>query len=117
MSETESEQQPSASSAEASEEKQREREREETWQPKLWSKLIVLVLLVGYGVALVVANDSKVKISFLFASITVSLIWLILLCIVLGLVSGVLVSQMHRHRKVERAKLKEAAELGKQAKS
>ena len=50
-----------------------------------------------------VANSSKVKISFLFTSINVSKIWLILLCFVLGLVSGVLISQVHRHRKNERA--------------
>ena len=88
-------------------------EFEETWQPKLWSKIILLILLVGYGIALVVANSTKVKISFLVASIKVSEIWLILLCFVLGMASGVLVSQMHRHRKVERARLKQQAKQAK----
>ena len=78
---------------------------DEPWQPQLWSKLILLVALVGYGIALVVANTSKVKISFIFASINVSKIWLILLCLVLGLLSGVLLSQVYRHRKAERAQL------------
>jgi uncharacterized integral membrane protein len=87
-----------------------EKESDEAWQPQLWSKLILLVVLVGYGIALVVANSSKVKISFLFASINVSKIWLILLCIVLGLVSGVLLSQMYRHRKFKRAQLERQAE-------
>lgn len=82
---------------------------DEAFQPQLWSKLILLLVLVGYGIALVVANSSKVKISFLFTSINVSKIWLILLCLVLGLVSGVLLSQMYRHRKTKRAQLERKA--------
>jgi uncharacterized integral membrane protein len=87
-----------------------ESESEHAWQPQLWSKLILLVVLVGYGIALVVANTSKVKISFLFASINVSKIWLILLCLVIGLLSGVLISQMYRHRKTKLAQLERQAE-------
>ncbi|MGD0274037.1 MAG: LapA family protein [Gaiellaceae bacterium] len=94
----------------AAEKRKHGAEFEETWQPQLWSKIILLVLLVGYGIALVVANSAKVKISFLVTSIKVSEIWLILLCFVIGLASGVLVSQMYRHRKVERARLKQQAE-------
>ena len=84
-------------------------ELDEAWQPRLWSKLVLLVVFVGFGIALVVANSSKVKISFLFTSINVSKIWLILLCLVLGLVSGVLLSQMYRHRKTKRAQLERKA--------
>ncbi len=90
-------------------------EPDEAWQPQLWSKLILLLVFVGYGIALVVANSSKVKISFLFTSINVSKIWLILLCFVLGLVSGVLLSQVHRHRKAKRAELEWQAEQAGQA--
>jgi len=90
-------------------------ELDEAWQPRLWSKLVLLVVFVGFGIALVVANSSKVKISFLFASINVSKIWLILLCFVLGLVSGVLISQMHRHHKIERAQLEWQAEQAKKS--
>ena len=88
-------------------------EFDETWQPQLWSKIIVLLLLVGYGIALVVANSAKVKISFLITSIKVSEIWLILLCFVIGLASGVLASQMYRHRKFQRTSLKQQAEQAK----
>lgn len=87
-------------------------ESEEAWQPQLWSKLILLLVLVGYGIALVIANSDKVKISFLFMSVNVSLIWLILLCLVLGLVTGVLISQMYRHRKLKQARLEWQAEHG-----
>ncbi len=85
-------------------------QEEEAWQPQLWSKLVLLLALVGYGIALVIANSSKVKISFLFMSVKVSLIWLILLCLVLGLITGVLISQMHRHRKIKQARLERQAE-------
>jgi uncharacterized integral membrane protein len=60
-----------------------------------------------------VANSAKVKISFLITSIKVSEIWLILLCFVIGLASGVLASQMYRHRKVQRTSLKQQAEQAK----
>ena len=93
--------------------KKHEAEFEETWQPRLWSRIILLVLLVGYGIALVVANSAKVKISFLVTSVEVSEIWLILLCFVIGLASGVLVSQMYRHRKAERTRLTKQAEQAK----
>lgn len=99
----------------AADKKKHEAELEETWQPKLWSKIILLVLLVGYGIALVVANSSKVKISFLITSIKVSEIWLILLCFVIGLASGVLVSQVYRHRKLERVRLKQLDEKEKKS--
>jgi Protein of unknown function (DUF1049). len=96
---------------ESGEAKTPDNEPDEAWQLQLWSKLILLVVVVGYGIALVVANSSKVKISFLFASIHVSKIWLILLCFVLGLLSGVLLSQMYRHRALKRAELERQAEL------
>ena len=102
-------------SSENTEAKKPGNEPDEAWQPQLWSKLIVLIVLVGYGIALVVANSSKVKISFLFASINVSKIWLILLCLVLGLVSGVLISEVYRHRKIERAQLEWEAEQAKKS--
>jgi len=103
-------QQEQAPAGTSSEEKTTENELDEAWQPQLWSKLILLVVAVGFGIALVVANSSKVKISFLFASINVSKIWLILLCFVLGLLTGVLLSQMDRHRRTKRAQLERQAE-------
>jgi uncharacterized integral membrane protein len=85
-------------------------EFDEAWQPKLWSRLIILILIFGYGIALVVSNTSKVPISFLVTSIEVSKIWLILVCFVIGLASGVLISQMYRHRKMVRTKAKQASQ-------
>jgi len=113
MNENEPQQAPALLDKATVKTKKHEAEFEETWQPRLWSKIILLVLLVGYGIALVVANSTKVKISFLVTSIEVKAIWLILLCFVIGLAGGVLVSQMYRHRKVEHARLKKQAEQTK----
>jgi uncharacterized integral membrane protein len=109
MNEQEPQREEETAAAHEEEAHKRAAEFEEAWQPKLWAKIIALVVVVGYGIALVVANSEKVKISFLFASIHVSKIWLILLCFVIGLITGVLVSQMHRHRRAERARLEEQA--------
>jgi uncharacterized integral membrane protein len=88
-------------------------EPEEAWQPQLWSKIILLIVVVGYGIALIVANSGKVDISFLFYSIKTSAIVLILVCFAVGLISGVLISQVHRHRKNARARLEWQAEQSK----
>ena len=113
MNETESGLEPTPSSEDAAA-KSVDDELDEAWQPQLWSKLILLFVAVGFGIALVVANSSKVKISFLFASINVSKIWLILLCFVLGLLTGVLLSQMDRHRRTKRAQLERQTEQTEQ---
>ena len=113
MNENELEKTEQSGEKSADDKKKHGEEFDEAWQPKLWSKIIILVLLVGYGVALVVANSTKVKISFLITSIKVSEVWLILLCFVIGLASGMLVSQMHRHRKSQLARLKQQAEAAK----
>ena len=59
-----------------------------------------------YGIALIVANTSKVQVKLLVTSITTRTIWLILVCFLVGLVSGVLASQIYRHRKSERKRKK-----------
>jgi uncharacterized integral membrane protein len=77
---------------------EREREFDRTWQPALWAKLAALVLLIAYVIAFVVANDRDVRVSFVFGSATTSLIWVILLSLGIGLVAGVLLSQLYRRR-------------------
>ncbi len=56
--------------------------------------LIVLIFLI----ALVVANTSVVKVSWLFGSASVSLVWLVLGSAILGLFLGMLVGALLRHR-------------------
>jgi uncharacterized integral membrane protein len=70
----------------------------ETWQPKLWLILITLLLVAGYLFAFAVLNDEEVHVDFVLWTARTSLIWTILLSLVLGLVAGVLLSQLYRRR-------------------
>ena len=70
----------------------------ESWQPKLWALLLALLLLLSYVIAFVVKNDDSVGIDFVFASTTASLIWLIVVSLAIGVLAGVLLSQLYRRR-------------------
>jgi uncharacterized integral membrane protein len=74
----------------------------EHWQPRLWARLIGLVLLGAYVIAFVLENRKSVALHFVFATAHVSLIWLILLSVAIGFLAGVLVSQIVRRRTVRR---------------
>lgn len=71
---------------------------EDAFQSRLWLIIGGLLLAFGYIVAFVIANSDAVKISFVFYSARTSLVWLILLSVVIGLVGGVLLSQLVRRR-------------------
>ena len=73
-------------------------EGRQTFQPGLWSRLIGMGVVGVYLLLFVVLNTRHVKVSFVFASTRVSLIWVILLSLAAGLVLGVLASQLHRYR-------------------
>jgi uncharacterized integral membrane protein len=77
---------------------ERSRDAAETWQPKLWLFLTVLLLIGAYFVLFAVKNDDKVEIDFVLFTATTSLLWTILLSLLLGLVAGVLLSQLYRRR-------------------
>jgi uncharacterized integral membrane protein len=71
----------------------------ETFQPRLWLALAGLLLIGGYLFAFAVKNDDEVHVDFVVATARTSLIWTILLSLVLGLVAGVLLSQLYRRRR------------------
>jgi uncharacterized integral membrane protein len=71
----------------------------ETFQPKLWGVLVGLALLAAYIVAFVVENNQRVHVHFVIATAAVSLIWVILLSALIGLLGGLLVSQLYRRRR------------------
>jgi uncharacterized integral membrane protein len=73
-------------------------ETRETFQPRLWFIVGGLVLIVAYIVAFVAENTKSVTVHFVFYSAHTSVIWVILLSLVIGLVGGVLVSQLARRR-------------------
>ena len=69
------------------------------WQPRLYVRIIFLGLLIAYGIAFVLENNKHVHVHFVLGTAHVSLIWLILLSLALGLLFGVLVSQLYRRRR------------------
>ena len=74
----------------------------EAWQPRLYAVLLGLVLLAAYVIAFVVQNDEQIEVDFVLVSARVSLIWVILLSLAIGVLAGALVSQLYRRREVAR---------------
>jgi len=73
-------------------------ETRETFQPRLWLIVVGLVLLAAYIVAFIAENNKKVTVHFVFWSAHTSVIWVVLLTLVIGLVGGLLLSQLVRRR-------------------
>ena len=76
---------------------------QENWQPRLYARLIVLALLVAYAIAFVLENSKHINVHFVFATASVSLVWLILLSNAIGLLGGILLAQLERRRRRRRA--------------
>ena len=77
-------------------------ETRQTFQPALWLRLIAIAAMGVYVLLFVVLNTRHVNVDFVFASPRVSLIWVILLSLGVGVVLGVLLSQLHRRRQRSR---------------
>ena len=77
---------------------QRLEEGRRTFQPGLWLRLLGIGVVGLYLLLFVVLNTRRVKVSFVFDSTRVSLIWVVLLSLSAGLFIGVLASQVYRHR-------------------
>jgi uncharacterized integral membrane protein len=73
-------------------------ETRETFQPRLWFIVGGLALIVAYVVAFVAQNNKSVKVHFVLVTANTSVIWLILFSLAIGLVGGVLLSQLERRR-------------------
>jgi uncharacterized integral membrane protein len=71
----------------------------ETFQPKLWLTVAALVLIGAYIVAFIAKNDVRVQIHFVLFTAHTSVIWLILLSLAIGVVGGLLLSQLYRRRR------------------
>ena len=69
------------------------------WQPRLYLRLIVLGLLVAWAIAFVLENRKQVNVHFVLATAGVSLVWVILLALGVGLLSGILLAQLERRRR------------------
>lgn len=73
-------------------------EGRQTFQPALWLRLILFGLVLLYLILFVVLNTRHVKVSFVFTSTRVPLVWVIVIAGLGGIVLGVLASQVHRFR-------------------
>jgi uncharacterized integral membrane protein len=69
------------------------------WQPRLYLRLILLGLLVAYAIAFILENRKRVNVHFVLATASVSLVWLILLALGVGLLGGILLAQLERRRR------------------
>jgi uncharacterized integral membrane protein len=90
---------PAPAAPPVSEPKPEQEKQPSTWQPILYLKLALLLFVIGYSIAFVVENSRQINIHFVFATAKVRLIWEILLLLVIGIVGGILLSQLYRHRR------------------
>ena len=66
---------------------------------RVFGRLLILIAIAAYAVAFVLENRKQVNVHFVFATARVSLIWLILLSLALGVVAGRLLPQLYRRRR------------------
>jgi len=64
-----------------------------------WVQITAIALVGLYALFFIVLNTHRAKVSFVFASAKISVIWVILLSLAVGFVLGVLGSRLHRRRK------------------
>ena len=69
------------------------------WQPRLYLRLILLGLLVAWAIAFILENRTQVHVHFVLATARVSLVWVILLALGVGLLGGILLAQLERRRR------------------
>lgn len=72
------------------------------YQPRLYLRIVVIGLVAAYAIAFVLENGRQVHVHFVLGTAQISQIWLILLSLGLGLVLGVLLSQLYRRRRRRR---------------
>jgi uncharacterized integral membrane protein len=78
-------------------------ETRETFQPRLWLIVGGLVLIAAYVVAFIAENDKSVTVHFVFYSARTSVIWLVILSLAIGVVGGLLLSQLERRRRRQKS--------------
>ena len=71
----------------------------DNWQPILYTILVVLGLSLAYVIAFVIKNADATEVDFVFVTATASLVWVILISLAIGLLTGVLLSQLYRRGK------------------
>ena len=67
--------------------------------PRFYATLAAFMFFVAYSIAFIVGNDKKISIDFVFATADVSVVWMILLLLGVGLLGGILLVELYRHRR------------------
>ena len=78
------------------------RKRGRSFQPGLWTRLVPLGVVSAYLILFIAFNTRMAKVDFVVTSTRLSTIFLILLPLGIGIVLGVLLSQLYRHSKRRR---------------
>jgi uncharacterized integral membrane protein len=91
-----------AQSEPASPPAEQKRKPRRTFQPGLWTRLVPVAVVSVYLILFVAFNTRMAKVDFVFSATRVSTIFLILLPLGIGIVLGVLLSQLDRHSKRRR---------------
>jgi uncharacterized integral membrane protein len=73
-----------------------------SFQPGLWTRLLPLGVVSAYLILFIAFNTRMAKVDFVFSSTRVSTIFVILLPLGIGIVLGILLSQLYRHGKRRR---------------
>jgi uncharacterized integral membrane protein len=81
---------------------EQQRKPRRTFQPGLWTRLVPIAAVSVYLILFIAFNTRRAKVDFVFSSTRVSTIFLILLPLGIGIVLGVLLSQLYRHSKRRR---------------
>jgi len=64
-----------------------------------WIQLTAIGLIGLYALLFIILNTHRAKVSFVFGTTRVSVIWVILLSLAVGVVLGALGSRLNRRRK------------------
>lgn len=64
-----------------------------------WVQITAVGLVALYALLFIVLNTNRAKVSFVFGTTRVSVIWVILLSLAVGFVLGVLGTRLNRRRK------------------
>ena len=67
--------------------------------PRFYATLTAFLFFIAYSIAFIVGNDKHISIDFVFATANVSVVWMILLLLAVGLVGGILLVELYRHRR------------------
>jgi len=70
--------------------------------PRFYATLAAFLFFIAYSIAFIVGNDKHIPIDFVFATANVSVVWMILLLLAVGLVGGILLVELYRHQRSRR---------------